>query len=766
VSASSIPLKIKNANGDLQELTPAEENYLAVKVGEALSLATAGDIGDISLTNGTNIGSFVDTYYNEPSGTHPMSAITGTSVTTTLKQVVGTASESGSDFARPVGYYATGSNPGFYEMVDADLDNLTNRALKNIEALGLQGAFELSSTSPGGDWTKHIDTVFSDTRGDGTSIDYHIWKKTSLSTPPSGVTTTRPVATDYDGNSSFSGFKEMSDAEIMYTLGQRAKSLRSTAGAIGSYQLRSSAQGAPSSTGTWVARGSALNTQRSITNVDYTRTRNSAYARTRDSAYTRERTEDYSGTYANTFTGNSEVTFTGNYTSGFVGNFVGNYARVSVNNSTRTRYSSYAADYAADYITVFAGNYIGNSSSDFSSSYVRSFVGDFAGNYSGTYTGTYTNPNTPMNSWYARNAVYTADYTRTSTRTSTNALTYVGNYSRNRLTAYGYVRTGYYTRTSTRTSTGAALSYFYGSSGHHNPGYGAVALNAGWGMMYWSHFFDTGSYTSAYWANRSKGMSYSGATSITAGDGYIYYRGAYHSQTGASIGNFHAGAGTVASHYKVYRARLVAPSYTANFTGNFSIAEYYTRVWNFTGTYTRNRYSSSYYAGNFVGNFSRSRSAYETYMRTTYYSADYIGNYTGTYTINSTVTRNSSYSRLRTSTYSGDYVGQYAGIFTGNYTGNYSSAYVATFTGNYTGEYTRTSERTRVSSYLLERVSTYTRDRTSTYDGTYSRGFTGNYTSEFIGNYSLSYLGNYVGATLSDTLNSTTDTYTLYVRVA
>lgn len=104
--------------------------------------------------------------------------------------------------------------------------------------------------------------------GDGTSIDYHIWKRTALATPPAGVTTVRPVATDYDGTS-FNGLKEMSDEEIKYTLGQRAKSLRATAGEIGSYQLRSSAQGVPTSAGTWVPRGSADNTQREIVTSAY-----------------------------------------------------------------------------------------------------------------------------------------------------------------------------------------------------------------------------------------------------------------------------------------------------------------------------------------------------------------------------------------------------------------------------------------------------------------------------------------------------------------
>ena len=112
MSTSSIPLKITNSDGDLQEFTPAQEAYLAIKVGEALAEATAGDVSDIGLTGDNNIGSFVDTFYNEPAGTHPISAITGTTVTTTLKQVAGPAGESGADFARPVGYYESDPNPG------------------------------------------------------------------------------------------------------------------------------------------------------------------------------------------------------------------------------------------------------------------------------------------------------------------------------------------------------------------------------------------------------------------------------------------------------------------------------------------------------------------------------------------------------------------------------------------------------------------------------------------------------------------------------
>lgn len=401
MSASSIPLKIKNSDGDLQELSPSEEMYLAVKVGEALTESDSGDVGDLSLTTGTNIGSFVDTYYNEPAGTHSASNITGTTVTTTLRQVDGSASESGSDFVRPVGYYASDSNPGFYEMVDDDLNSLVSRILKNVETLDLQGSFQLSEISPGGDWAKHIDTVFSDTLSNGTSTNYHIWKKVTLGTPPVGVSTIRPMSTSYDG-SSFDGFKEMSDEEIKYTLGQRAKTLRATTGAIGSYQLRSSAQGVPSAAGVWESRGSALNTQPQLVDQTYTRTRVSAYTRNRTSTYTRNTTNNSVSEFSTGYTRESILyysrNFTGEYTSPFGEDalpFVGNYARVSTRVAWQmTRYSTYTRNSAIEFVGNFVGNYARTFTAEFVGNYTRTntieYVGDFVGDYTRTSTVDYS----------------------------------------------------------------------------------------------------------------------------------------------------------------------------------------------------------------------------------------------------------------------------------------------------------------------------------------------------------------------------------------
>ena len=162
VSASSIPLKILNSDGDLREFTPIEENYLAYAVGQAMLNPT--DVGALAVgASGVAVGSYVDTYFNESPGTHPASQITSGSTTTTLRQVAGPASETGENI--PVGYYESDPNPGFYEMVDADLTNLAKRVLGNMVENDYIGTYKLASSSPGSDYTLHIANVFSDTRG-------------------------------------------------------------------------------------------------------------------------------------------------------------------------------------------------------------------------------------------------------------------------------------------------------------------------------------------------------------------------------------------------------------------------------------------------------------------------------------------------------------------------------------------------------------------------------------------------------------------------
>ena len=273
MSKSSIPLKLSNSGVDLNEFAPVEENYLAYLVGQQIVSSAADTIGNLTLSSSgaTPVGSFVDTFFNEPTGTHPASQITSSETTTTIHQKSGTADESGANFKRPVGYYSQVDAPGLYEMVDADLDALANRVISKLVELDYPGSFKLATGSPGVDYSVFIDSIFSDTQADGTSVPYHVYIKNTVSSP----TVTRPMTLKYDTNSpaQFLGLAEMTDDEIAYTLTQRINTLRSTAGNIGSYQFRSSSQGVPTDPGTWKAVGTAVNTKKDLATQNYSRTR-------------------------------------------------------------------------------------------------------------------------------------------------------------------------------------------------------------------------------------------------------------------------------------------------------------------------------------------------------------------------------------------------------------------------------------------------------------------------------------------------------------
>ena len=211
MSKSSIPLKLINSGTDLHEYSPIEENYLAYCISQHLTSASTDAIGNLSLSSvdATPIGSFVDTFFNQTTGTHPASQITSGETTTTVHQKTGVADESGSNFKRPIGYYSHVDVPGLYEMVDADLDSLANRVIGKLVELDYPGTFKLASTSPGVDYNVFIDSIFSDTQGDGTSVPYHVYVKNTVAAP----TTVRPMtlknttaSPTFNGQSLFASF--------------------------------------------------------------------------------------------------------------------------------------------------------------------------------------------------------------------------------------------------------------------------------------------------------------------------------------------------------------------------------------------------------------------------------------------------------------------------------------------------------------------------------------------------------------------------------
>src|SRR6056300_36426 len=214
-------------------------------------------------------------------------------------------------------------------MPDSDMNVLARRLNSRIATSDYPGVFKLGSSSPGGDYATHIAGVFTDTQTDGTSVTYNIYQRNAMTAP----TTVRPIGLRSDGD-----VQEMTDSDISDSIGAFVRNLRATAGEVGSYQLRSASQGAPTDAGTWSAMGTATDTKKDTAETSYTRTRTSTYTRNRASTYTRDRVSAYS------------------------------------RNSTRTRTSSYLGDYIGDYTRGFIGNY----SRDFAGDYVGDYVGNYA----------------------------------------------------------------------------------------------------------------------------------------------------------------------------------------------------------------------------------------------------------------------------------------------------------------------------------------------------------------------------------------------------
>ena len=426
------PLKLNGTDGDVKFFSTSEENYISYQIG--LALKDGNRTTESSLDNlpgGTTVGTYTDTVYDQPVGTHG-TTLTTTTTNTSLFQNTGTADESGSDFKRPIHWNTALTPDAIQEMTDTNFNACVDRLIAKVFASDYPGTFKLAATAPSADYSVFLENLFTDTTLAGPGLRYSIWKRNAMTAP----TTVRSVAIKrVSGNGAtddFAGLQEMTDAEIKYTFGQRAKTRISTS-LIGTYQLRNSSQGVPSATGTWVAKGTALDTNNETPDVDFTNNYTGDYG----SNYVSNSTSVFAGNYLADYTGD----FTGNYVGDFAGNYlsdlayvsnstrnsvvysVGNYIGATAANSTRT-----SVGYADDGATFYTGDYVGAADVAYAGDYAGDFTGDFAGNYSGLVD-------------YASNS--TAASTRNSTLDSTTA--YVGEYTGDFTGDYSAAYAGDYT---------------------------------------------------------------------------------------------------------------------------------------------------------------------------------------------------------------------------------------------------------------------------------------------------------------------------------
>ena len=403
------PLKLEGTNGDLKEMTTAEENYLAYQAGEQLKASAKTEVGaitDVSTGNET-VGAFTDTRFDQVPGSH--GSITTTSTVTTLYQTEGTAAENGGDFRNAV--HQGSADPSdnasirLHEFESDEMDDLTDRLVATIFANDYPGTYKLGSSAPSGDYDVHLSGVFTDTRTDAgptttTVATYNIYQRQTFSAP----TAVRPVALKRSsgGSGTFQGIQEMSDAEIKYTFGQRAKTrIMSGTKGVGTYILNSATTGAPSETGTWVAKGTATDTRHTTTDTDYTQD----FVGTFEQDFVGTFETDFVGTFTSaetnfetTFTGTFETTFTGTFETDFVGTFTGERGFVGTSGygtatftGERNFETTFTGTFETNFVGTFETNFVGTfaGTRDFETTFTGTFETTFTGTFETTFTGNF-----------------------------------------------------------------------------------------------------------------------------------------------------------------------------------------------------------------------------------------------------------------------------------------------------------------------------------------------------------------------------------------
>ena len=763
-----------------QELTTTEENYLAYQAG--LRLAADSDVAGLTLTSSGNatVGSYSNTEFDAGVGTHGVT-LTTTTTTTPVYQKEGTASESGANWRKPIHYQKSGSQTQFHEMTSSEIDTLTDRLVSRIFTSDYPGSFKLATSAPTG-YSTYLHNVFEDTRTDGHSQHYSIYRRDTMSAP----TEVKPltIKRSLGGSGTYQGLQQMSTAQMQYTFGQRAKNrIMNGNNGVGTYLLLSSTSGTPTAngySGTWHSKGVAVDTKQTTAGVAYTRD----FARNRVSNYSREYVGDYLGEYTRISTRNRSSNYAGEFTRTRVSNYTrdrivnSTRSRTSTYNRTRTsnysrnftrepdvtRTSNYSRVFTGDYTRTFEGNYtrisVGNFqrffSRFFTGEYSRDYTRDFEGNYSrnytreftGDYTGDYTREfveNVQRTSNYSR--TFVGNYARNFSRT------YVANYSRNFEGAYsrGYTAnyqgpsfTRDFTRTSTRTSTSGTQPSPWQYTQYQNGFRFHIYQTNNTGI---SVLFDHGdgngvqSVRPTFYTNQTFTGARASYPTVTGTGSYSgnTYRHEYSVDTSATQYSW--------TYTTAYRVRLdgSGSSYVGNFTGN------YTGIGSegYLGNYTRNsvgpaNWSSYQYSTSTPAYWWRWQSDFAIpYVQINWNGTTQLANsgsnhqYSGTPNSASNLTQFDStdgYTYGRGSMQA-EYYGKYTSeiyyqirrkLSTSSFTGNYTR----TSFRNFTRDFTRAFAGNYSRAYTRDVIYNYARNYVSNRESNYSRTFQGNYTED------------------------------------
>jgi hypothetical protein len=810
----AIPLKINNAGGtEIKQFTTAEENYIAYQIGLHLAADSANGDGTItSNSSHTSIGSYTNTFFNEAVGTHPSTSITTGSTTTPVYQNQTSAIETDSDIETPIMWVDSGGETGFKQMPTGDLNAAVDRYISTIFTNDYPGTFKLASSSPGVDYSVHISSAFTDTRTDGTSIAYNIYRRDSYTAP----TAIRPLYVRDNGG--FDGIQAMNDRQIKYSFGQRAKT-RIGASKIGTYQLRSSAQGAPTDPGTWVTAGAATDTKQTTSDVVYVRDSTTNFA----TQYTKNYTNSYDTSYVEAYIADYEKTFTSQYERIYTQAYNVSYidglpltvlgmdpkVYTGVGPNYYVAVEGYVADYEKAFIPgglttpVYAGSSIYYVNTEYTSTqvYTNSSFADPAG--------TYLNTQIYINALYDDFGQQVVQYGRARMYTNTQMPTFSPfvdgptgiTISPGDPNSSGYINTfdgpGYipddtiYDRSFTALYQSVFVAYYVGnyekSLIYNNAG---TLYSAGPVIYDSTGFQQTVIYTKQY-TGQYQPPVYIGQYDRNVITRQVYYTGGYAGavQIAYTRGVSYQGVIVRNDTYTAFaRYSTLAPRFYQGSVGTGNLRSYQISL-----TYTRSSNIAQFYLTNVVYSGNGPELLYtqrytKEFLTTNFYEEGYvtgtgnytsaspaqIGNYTtilyylGSYSATALETFQNFYAPIYSGqSYLGDYAGdtpgvsydisylsvfdppEYNTVFTRQYTGGFA---VTNYAGSYTIDYQGLYENIYTNVFLNSYISNY--------DAVFDNFFYAQYQQDYLGNFE----GNFAGETIQAS-NQTEETYTLYVRI-
>jgi len=657
----SQPVTLVGSTFDTQSIDSSQEKYYAYQAGlwvtEQYDSAGARYSKNLSKdpTNSDVVGTFTNTFYNEPIGTHPGSSLSLGSVATTLYIMTDSAEETQS---MPIGIDSSGD---IYEMDSASFIRFGQRLTEHLHSNEYPGSFRLGSSAPNADYSLWESNVFTDTKSGKADVVYNIYRKTTQSSlVPSAPSNYILTLVDSSGES-IKDIQETTLAQAKSVSGNSFLRGQGSSG-VGDYLLLPSSQtpNGIGETGTWVVRGTATDTRNDTTPVQYASAQYTSAPYS--SQYTRESTGQYTG---QSFVDEPNPFYSGFAALSFAGsrdlNFLG----------TRTFTNFYAGS------RTFTGNYLGQRS------YTNTYVGtrNFTKQYSGfiTYTGQYLGSRN-FAGQYANNAQYTSSayFIGTTNYLGYGAASYLGvrYYGGSRSFAANFAGTTQYTGTRTTNFAGTAPAQYAGPANFAGT---RTFIQAGFPEP--TEFVGTRQFAGVKQYAGVKFVNYEGVRPWQW-TGPIQYLGSR-----AYAGNY---AGP-ANFLGFFPANYIGPIQylgTRQFTGPIQ----YPGSRNYTNTYVGTRNFTRQYTGfiAYTGQYLGARVYTNTYAGTRGFSAQYAGsrnvesNFLGTYT-------NQYAPNLIPTLYSN----QYTGIFTSQYTAQFTSQ----FSSNYTG-------LTLIDSNIL--IETYT----------------------------------------------------------